>query len=105
MSPLIRFRSISKRFPGVLALDRVTLPPQHPVNAICCGTVDTPIVHASARASGDPDAYWQMLRRGHPVGRITSADDVATFYVYMASDHASFFTGAILMMDGGHTAQ
>lgn len=75
------------------------------INTIACGTVDTPIVHKSAEASGDPDAYWNMLRRNHPIGRIASASEVASFYAYMASDHASFFTGSILMMDGGYTAQ
>jgi NAD(P)-dependent dehydrogenase (short-subunit alcohol dehydrogenase family) len=75
------------------------------VNTIACGTVDTPIVHRSAEASGDPDAYWNMLRRNHPIGRIAGVDEVASFYAYMASDQASFFTGSILMMDGGYTAQ
>lgn len=75
------------------------------VNAVACGTVDTPIVHRSAEASGDPDGYWAMLRNAHPIGRIASADEVAAFYAYMASDLASFFTGAVLMMDGGYTAQ
>jgi len=75
------------------------------VNAICCGTVDTPIVHRSAEASGDPDAYWDMLRKGHPIGRVASAAEVAKFYVYMSSDDVSFFTGSILLMDGGFTAQ
>lgn len=75
------------------------------VNAIACGTVDTPIVHASAAASGDPAGYLEMLKRGHPIGRIASPEEVATFFAYMACDSASFFTGAILMMDGGFTAQ
>jgi NAD(P)-dependent dehydrogenase (short-subunit alcohol dehydrogenase family) len=75
------------------------------VNTIACGTVDTPIVHKSAAASGDPEAYWAMLKNAHPIGRTASAEEVANFYAYMASDHASFFTGAILMMDGGYTAQ
>src|SRR5436305_1895558 len=75
------------------------------VNAIACGTVDTPIVHSSAAASGDPENYWAMLRDNHPVGRIASADEVAAFFTYMASDLASFFTGATLMMDGGFTAR
>jgi NAD(P)-dependent dehydrogenase (short-subunit alcohol dehydrogenase family) len=75
------------------------------VNTIACGTVDTPIVHASAKSSGDPDGYWKMLRDAHPIGRIASADEVANFYTYMATDMASFFTGAIIMMDGGYTAQ
>ncbi len=75
------------------------------VNTIACGTVDTPIVHRSAAASGDPEAYWSMLRDNHPIGRIAGVDEIATFYAYMASDHASFFTGSILMMDGGYTAR
>ena len=75
------------------------------VNAICCGTIDTPIVHRSAEASGDPAAYWKMLRDGHPIGRVATADEVAKFYCYMASDDASFFTGATIMMDGGFTAR
>ena len=75
------------------------------VNTIACGTVDTPIVYKSAEASGDPEAYWDMLRKNHPIGRIASADEVARFYAYMASDNATFFTGSILMMDGGFTAQ
>jgi NAD(P)-dependent dehydrogenase (short-subunit alcohol dehydrogenase family) len=72
------------------------------VNTVACGTVDTPIVHKSAEASGDPDAYWAMLKNAHPIGRIASA---ASFYTYLASHNASFFTGAVLMMDGGYTAQ
>ena len=75
------------------------------VNAICCGTVDTPIVHKSAAASGEPGKYWAMLKENHPIGRIASADEVAAFFTYMASDLASFFTGATLMMDGGFTAR
>jgi NAD(P)-dependent dehydrogenase (short-subunit alcohol dehydrogenase family) len=75
------------------------------VNTIACGTVDTPIVHRSAEASGNPEAYWNMLRDNHPIGRIADVDEVASFYTYMASEHASFFTGSILMIDGGYTAK
>ncbi len=75
------------------------------VNAIACGTVDTPIVHSSAKASGDAEAYWNMLRRNHPIGRVATPDEVAAFFTYMASDYATFFTGSVLTMDGGYTAQ
>jgi NAD(P)-dependent dehydrogenase (short-subunit alcohol dehydrogenase family) len=75
------------------------------VNTVACGTVDTPIVHKSAASSGDPEKYLAMLKNAHPIGRIASAQEVASFYAYMATDLASFFTGAILMMDGGYTAQ
>ncbi|HEY8750453.1 MAG TPA: glucose 1-dehydrogenase [Tepidisphaeraceae bacterium] len=75
------------------------------VNAIACGTVDTAIVHKSAAASGNPEGYWQMLRENHPIGRIASPEEVAAFFTYMASDLASFFSGSIIMMDGGYTAK
>jgi NAD(P)-dependent dehydrogenase (short-subunit alcohol dehydrogenase family) len=75
------------------------------VNAVCCGTVDTPLVRASAEASGDPNAYWRMLRDGHPVGRIATPQEVAAFYAYLASERGAFFTGACVMMDGGFTAR
>ena len=75
------------------------------VNAIGCGTIDTPIVHKSAAASGNPDQYWKMLKDNHPIGRIALAEEVAGFFTFMASDRASFFTGAVIMMDGGYTAR
>jgi NAD(P)-dependent dehydrogenase (short-subunit alcohol dehydrogenase family) len=75
------------------------------VNAVGCGTIDTPLVHRSAADSGDPDKFWAMLKDNHPIGRIASPEEVAGFFTYLASDWASFFTGAILMMDGGFTAK
>ena len=75
------------------------------VNAVGLGTVDTPLVHQSAAESGDPDKFWAMLRDNHPIGRIASPEEVAAFFTYLASDLAGFFTGSILMMDGGFTAK
>ncbi len=75
------------------------------VNVVGLGTVDTPLVHQSAAESGDPDKFWAMLRDNHPIGRIASPEEVAAFFTYLASDLAGFFTGSILMMDGGFTAK
>jgi NAD(P)-dependent dehydrogenase (short-subunit alcohol dehydrogenase family) len=75
------------------------------VNCVGCGTIDTPLVHRSAADSGDPDKFWTMLKTGHPIGRIATPQEVACFFTYLASDLATFFTGAILMMDGGFTAR
>jgi NAD(P)-dependent dehydrogenase (short-subunit alcohol dehydrogenase family) len=74
------------------------------VNAVALGTVDTPIVQESARQFGDAAAFWKMLRDKHPIGRVATPEEVACFFTYLASDHASFFTGAILSMDGGFIA-
>lgn len=75
------------------------------VNAVCPGTVDTPLVRRSAEESGDPEGFMAGLMAGHPVGRIASAEEIAQFYLFLASDHARFFTGAVLMIDGGFTAR
>ena len=64
-----------------------------------------PLVQQSAEASGDPEAFWKMLRGAHPIGRIATPEEVAAFFSFLASDWATFFTGAVLMLDGGFTAQ
>ena len=75
------------------------------VNAVCPGTVDTPLLRKAAADSGDPAGFLQGLKSAHPIGRIASADEIARFFQFLASDHARFFTGAVLMIDGGFTAQ
>jgi NAD(P)-dependent dehydrogenase (short-subunit alcohol dehydrogenase family) len=45
-----------------------------------------------------------LLKKGHPIGRVASPSEVAKFFAYIASDDAGFFTGSILMIDGGFTA-
>lgn len=75
------------------------------VNAVCPGTVDTPLLRAAAEESGDVDKFLKTLADGHPIGRIASADDIARCIRFMASSEAGFVTGAILMADGGYSAQ
>ncbi len=75
------------------------------VNAVGCGTIDTPMVKKAALESGDPEKFVAGLKNNHPIGRIASPEEVASFFTYLASDLANFFTGSILMMDGGYSAQ
>jgi NAD(P)-dependent dehydrogenase (short-subunit alcohol dehydrogenase family) len=75
------------------------------VNAVCPGTVDTPLLRRAAADSGDPAGFLARLESAHPIGRVASAEEVAQFYLFLASDRARFFTGAVLMIDGGFTAQ
>ena len=51
------------------------------------------------------DAAWrdQMLAR-YPLRRFGRVDDVAAAILYLASEEASFVTGAALAVDGGYTA-
>ena len=75
------------------------------VNAVCPGTVDTPLLRHSAEESGDPAGFLKGLADAHPIGRIAAAEEIAQFFLFLASDRARFFTGAVLMIDGGFTAR
>lgn len=71
------------------------------VNALCPGTVDTPMNDEYLAAVEDPKATTEMLVAKHPMGRIATADDVAWAALFLASDRAAFITGVSLPIDGG----
>ena len=75
------------------------------VNAVCPGTVDTPLLRKAADDSGDAAAFLQGLASGHPIGRIAESEEIAQFFLFLSSDQARFFSGSILMIDGGFTAR
>jgi NAD(P)-dependent dehydrogenase (short-subunit alcohol dehydrogenase family) len=68
------------------------------VNCVCPGAFRTRIQDG---LSGE--AMEQMAAR-HPIGRFAQVKEVAGAYVYLASDDATFVTGAALVVDGGYTA-
>ena len=65
------------------------------VNAVCPGVIDTPM------AAGAPLAWLNEL----PIPRLGRPEEIASLVVYLASDEASFATGAEYVMDGGYTAR
>lgn len=75
------------------------------VNCVNPGCVDTPMLAQEARASGRPRAYMKRMRESHPIGRVAKPEEVAYAVLFLASDDASFVTGAALSVDGGITAQ
>jgi NAD(P)-dependent dehydrogenase (short-subunit alcohol dehydrogenase family) len=71
------------------------------VNAVMPGTADTPWVGRLLDATDDPDAAAAALRARQPMGRLVSADEVATAICYLASPLTSSTTGTLLAVDGG----
>jgi NAD(P)-dependent dehydrogenase (short-subunit alcohol dehydrogenase family) len=72
------------------------------VNAIAPAVVDTALFRASLGATEEGVRGATAL---HPVGRLGAPEEVASLVLYLASDEASFLTGAALPVDGGWSAQ
>jgi NAD(P)-dependent dehydrogenase (short-subunit alcohol dehydrogenase family) len=70
------------------------------VNAICPGPVRT----AMTDAFFDTEEKWASRRRYMPMGRLGSPEEVAAVALFLASDEASYVTGAAYTVDGGITA-
>jgi meso-butanediol dehydrogenase / (S,S)-butanediol dehydrogenase / diacetyl reductase len=70
-------------------------------NAICPGTIRTPIW--GERLHRDPHVF-ETLAAWYPLGRVGEPEDVANAALFLASDEASWITGAVLTVDGGLTA-
>ncbi len=73
------------------------------VNCVCPGGIDTRVTQVLA---GDrADEARRAMAAVHPLGRMGEADEIANTILFLASDEASFITGAALVADGGLTAQ
>jgi 2-keto-3-deoxy-L-fuconate dehydrogenase len=73
-------------------------------NAICPGTVKTPSLEQRVAALGnDHDVAWKTFIDRQPMGRLGEPGEIAALAVYLASDEASFTTGAVHVIDGGWT--
>ncbi|MES9684017.1 glucose 1-dehydrogenase [Gottfriedia acidiceleris] len=67
------------------------------VNAIAPGIIDTNII----KEWKNDERKWSILSRANALGRIGSPDEIASAALFLASDEASFVTGATLSVDGG----
>jgi 2-keto-3-deoxy-L-fuconate dehydrogenase len=72
-------------------------------NAICPGTVDTPSLAQRLRDTGNEAAARAAFIARQPMGRLGTAEEIASLGVYLASDESAFTTGAIHVIDGGWT--
>jgi NAD(P)-dependent dehydrogenase (short-subunit alcohol dehydrogenase family) len=74
------------------------------VNAVAPGTINTERVQRLPEEPGGPE-YLESIKAAHPMGRLGEPSEVAEAILFLASDKASFVTGAILPVDGGFLAQ
>jgi NAD(P)-dependent dehydrogenase (short-subunit alcohol dehydrogenase family) len=75
------------------------------VNAVSPGLTDTQIWQDIQAAAEQPDEARRHWFDNIPLGRVQSAREVANVVLFLASDDASYITGANLMTDGGMTIQ
>ena len=75
------------------------------VNAVAPGAIDTPFLRNALVGAPDVDALLAQIAASHPLGRIAEPDEIADVIVFLVSPRARFVSGAILMADGGYSAQ
>jgi NAD(P)-dependent dehydrogenase (short-subunit alcohol dehydrogenase family) len=91
---------------GVLTLTRALaaeLAPTVRVNAVCPGSVDTPMLRRDFASLPDPEYAMQATAHRIALGRFAQPDEVAAAIVFLAAE-ATFATGCGLALDGGTTA-
>lgn len=74
-------------------------------NCVSPGTVDSPWVGRLLDQADDPAAAREALVARQPLGRLGTPGEVADLVAYLASDQASFVTGADWLIDGGIAAR
>jgi NAD(P)-dependent dehydrogenase (short-subunit alcohol dehydrogenase family) len=104
-----------RSFPGVLAycvskagVDQLTrcaalelAPKGVRVNAVNPGVVVTEIHKRGGMSEEDYEKFLEHSKTTHPIGRVGNADEIAELVFYLASEKASWITGATYQIDGG----
>jgi NAD(P)-dependent dehydrogenase (short-subunit alcohol dehydrogenase family) len=75
------------------------------VNGICPGCIDTPMMDRSLNRNTAPNGAKQKMESAIPLRRIGEPREVAEVVAFLASDLASYVSGAAWVVDGGLLAQ
>jgi NAD(P)-dependent dehydrogenase (short-subunit alcohol dehydrogenase family) len=71
------------------------------INAICPGTIDTPMVAEMLQRQAEA---MKEIMRDQPIGRLGRSDEIAAAVLWLCSPGSSFVLGHALAVDGGYTA-
>jgi NAD(P)-dependent dehydrogenase (short-subunit alcohol dehydrogenase family) len=74
------------------------------VNVICPGGVSTPMSDAHLESFDDKEAATRLLTGRQLLKRYARPEEIANVALFLASDQASFMTGAVVPVEAGHTA-
>lgn len=75
------------------------------VNAICPGTIVTPMVDGMLDSMDNRDQGEELFKSFHPMGRLGHPDEIAHAVLFLCDDNVSFMTGNMLSVDGGWIAR
>ena len=74
------------------------------INAVCPGEVNTPML-ASERSEPVTEEMLQRIASTVPMQRLADPVEIARVVLFLASDDASYMTGAMVNVDAGYTAR
>jgi len=71
------------------------------VNVVSPGLIETPLVDKLGLSQDEVEAFGAQIVQQTPLGRLGKPEEVASTVAFLASNDASYFTGANLFVDGG----